>query len=65
MDGEDGWGHVFLLRSLQDFNQWQQRSVVSYKWYGNLSDCGPSSLQVIVQVLLSSSGLIPHLSHDH
>jgi hypothetical protein len=32
---------------------------------GFLWDCGPSSLQVIDQVLPCSSGLIPHLPHDH
>ena len=40
------------LRALQDFNRRSR-------------DCGPSSIQVIDQVLLCSSGLIPHLSHDH
>ncbi len=32
---------------------------------GNRWDCGPSSLQVIDQVLPCSSRLIPHLSLDH
>ncbi len=45
------------LRALQDFNPWRCSVTNGNRW-----DCGPSSLQVIDQVLPCSSRMIPHLS---
>ncbi len=48
------------LRVLQDFNP-LRRSVTNVL----LGDCGPNCLEIINKLLPCSSGLIPHLSHDH
>ncbi len=45
------------LRALQDFNPWRCSVTNGNRW-----DCGPSSLQVIDQVLPCSSSMIPYFS---
>lgn len=58
-----GWSRGTLCAQ-QDFNPWWC-SVSDVLVMVFFADCGPNSLQVIYQVLPCSSGLIPHLPHNH